>query len=452
MNEKKLKGELRKFMDYIVGYIIKLPTKKLKPSERPYFRWKVRKFEYTEKGVVAKSASGDHFTKETWSYVAEKLRNSIKETEKYKSCLSIISDNIPNNEHISTNLDSFLRKIVIYYLKNRKLSKQKISYFIRLFISDLKNEPVKCWADVDLDGIALGFKRLNLTNNVTIKRVEKKDFERPIPIDYPYLTDSYSLQNISATLKVTQVSHGGGELQEFIEKIIAILRLFKVGSIIYLSYTMNSESPSAFIGGTISTSRKNTPQERYFVGMEEQDKFKDFLQVVEKHLPRSFYGFGVEKTDYITIAYNRYCDALLEGGLPEKRIMNIMMGFEALFINENQELGYRLKIRVSKFLSILGMDPYSIKDKLKDAYAIRSLFSHGSVLDYKSRKKYERRYGELNGFITEILDYLRICIVLTMLVNLNKDKFVDMVDDSFIDKDKERILSNLVLKWKKLIK
>ena len=252
-------------------------------------------------------------------------------------------------------------------------------------------------------------------------------------------------------MKVTQISHGGGELQEFIEKVIAILRLFKVGSVTYSSYHMDSESPLKFIGGTITPNRITTPQERYFVGSEEQGKFKDFFQNIEKCLPRSFYGFGVEKTDYVTIAYNRYCDALLEGNLPEKRIMNVMMGFEALFINENQEVGYRLRTRVSKFLSILELDPYSLRKKLKDAYAIRSLFSHGSVLDYKTRKKHEKRCGDLKDFIAEILDYLRISIVLITLINLNKDQFVDMVDDSFADKEKDRILNNLVSKWKKLV-
>ena len=342
----------------------------------------MRKFEYTERGVSSKSESGIHFTQKTWYYTAEKICTLVKETKKYKSHLLAISNNVSSNQHISTYLESFLGKIVIYYLKKNKLSKQKISYYVKLFIGDLKNEPCKCWADVDLDGIALGFKKLNLTNNITIKRVEKKDFERPIPIDYPPFTDSYHPRSISATLKVTQISHGGGELQESVEKIISILRLFKVGSIIYSSYTMNSESPSGFIGGKITSGKITSPQERYFISKEEQDKFKEFFQVIEKHLPHSFYGFGAEKTDYITIAYNRYCDALLEGGLSEKRIMNIMMGFEALFIKENTEVGYRLKMRVGKFLSILEMDPHLIKNKLKDAYDIRSLFSHGSVLDY----------------------------------------------------------------------
>ena len=127
------------------------------------------------------------------------------------------------------------------------------------------------------------------------------------------------------------------------------------------------------------------------------------------------------------------------------------MGLEALFSKENQELLYRLKMRISKFLSLLGYNPYKIKGKIKDAYAIRSLFAHGGILSYKDRRKYELKGVQLDQFLKEISDYLRISIVLAIMINYEKEKFVDIIDDSLIDHEKEKLLNNQISNLKKIL-
>jgi len=99
-------------------------------------------------------------------------------------------------------------------------------------------------------------------------------------------------------------------------------------------------------------------------------------------MPTTFFEFGITKIDHLTVAYNRYTDALSQNGVLERRIANAVMGLEALFLksSEDQELVYRLRIRISKLLSLLGYDPYEVKKIVSDVCTIRSRFVHGGIL------------------------------------------------------------------------
>src|SRR2546422_822861 len=89
----------------------------------------------------------------------------------------------------------------------------------------------------------------------------------------------------------------------------------------------------------------------------------------------------------LTIAHTRYKEALFETPLFENRVATAMMGLEALFLDETQELSYRLSVRVSKTISFLKRDPFEVRETIKDAYSIRSKFAHGNVLTHKDRRK-----------------------------------------------------------------
>jgi hypothetical protein len=122
------------------------------------------------------------------------------------------------------------------------------------------------------------------------------------------------------------------------------------------------------------------------------------------------------------------------------------MGLEALFLKsgEVQELVYRLSLRMSKILSLMGYDPHEVKKIISDAYKVRNIFAHGGHLNYKEKRKIESGYKDVKNFLRTLLEYLRISIIVMMLSNRGKDELIDLIDDSFVDKKREEMLNNIV--------
>ena len=144
----------------------------------------------------------------------------------------------------------------------------------------------------------------------------------------------------------------------------------------------------------------------------------------------------------LTIAHDRYKEALFDAIVFENRIATAMMGLEALFLLETQELSYRLGTRVSKIMSFLKRNPFEVRDFMKTAYSIRSTFAHGSVLTHKEKKRLEGRYKDMGRILTAILDYLRLGILLSFLTDLSKEELLFLIDDSLIDNKKSIELQN----------
>jgi hypothetical protein len=159
-------------------------------------------------------------------------------------------------------------------------------------------------------------------------------------------------------------------------------------------------------------------------------------------------------SNYLTIAYNRYSEALLKNGLFERRVANAVMGLEALILKpgEKQELTYRLGIRISKLLSQLGYSPHEARNVINDAYKVRNLFAHGGQLDYKGKKKLESKYHDIKNLLLPTLNYLRILLVVMILTKKGKDEFIDLIDDSLVDKEKETQLHGTLSEVREILK
>jgi hypothetical protein len=177
--------------------------------------------------------------------------------------------------------------------------------------------------------------------------------------------------------------------------------------------------------------------DNYIMKSYEADNFREFCERVYPIIPSQFYRKHSVKVDHSLIAFNRYSDSLLQYDLIERRIANAIMGLEALYFKpsgEMQELQYRLGIRIAKILGILSFNSINVRCTIKDAYTIRSIFSHGGHLIYKETRKYETKYGgDIKNLLNSILDYLRISILVSMTLHTEKDEFIDTIDNALID-------------------
>lgn len=417
----------------------------IQPQEETFLHWKVTKFQYTDKGVTDHTREGEYATKKSWHRASLKIQESIRKSKEYSSVLE--TEMLGSKDRRVHNIESFVMKLVSHRLYEARLDETDIDLFIATFLKDLNEEPLKYGADVELDGIAMQPERIELRigdTNVVLRQTKIEDLEQDIPV---YGFPQPRLRTPSAILNIDFLGRQANEIQIKVNQAIAILRLFKVGSVTYISCGLHSESIT-----DIGASRTFTPLgyekvlETSVIIKEDIKRLKKFWQTMIKALPEGFYEVGETRSDHLLIAYKRYCDALLQNGLLERRIANVVMGLESLFLKgtEIQELTYRLGIRIAKILSLLEYNPHKVKEFVQEGYKIRNLFVHGSHLSYKEKRKLSNKYGDTKSFLLFLLDYLRISIVLMMFIKKEKEEFLDLIDDSLVDKDKDSQLNNML--------
>lgn len=413
------------------------------PENEIFERWKVTTFNYDDTGVHV-GKSGTQVTKPTWHSAYINILQLIEKTEEYIHLIDFLKLMPQIKDQQPILMQRFLQRIIPKYLENHTVSESEIDEVINNFIFNLKNKPINAGAAVQLLGIILRPDEVEISHGITLRKPKKEDYEFDDPVysfkPFFHLTDPTAFLEISIQTKKPQ------EVQEEITKAITILRLFRPASVKWTTFRMYSDSFMEFFGGTMTSGDTYPALETYILKHEDVNKLKKFWEQISSILPPIFYRFDVGKIDHVSIAFNRYTDALLQNGITERRIANAIMGLEALYFKpsgEQQELIYRLGIRVAKVLGNFSFDPIQVRSALKDAYIIRSIFSHGGHLGYNQKKKFNEKYnGDINNLLINILDFLRVSIIISMFIRLEKDEFIDTIDNALIDQNVNQRLTN----------
>jgi hypothetical protein len=424
----------------------------INPEEEGFFKRKIDKFQYTDKGITELSAHVEYITKHSWFHASLELKESIKKSDEYSFALQQLTEIFGKDYTLSQALEDFVGKLIHEGLYNPKFEENDIDALVKTFLKDLHEEPVKYGAKVELDGIVLRSEKVEPSYGITLKQTKIEDLEREIP-EYDFIQPHF-LPTPSAIMNIEFLGRGANEIERRLEQSIAILRLFKVGSVKWIRYHMYTDSITDHMAHFIVTSgRTEVAHEKYLVTEEDVPKLRKFWQAIGNVMPLSFYESSITKIDYLTVAYNRYSDSLFQNGILERRIANAVMGLEALFLKsgEVQELVYRLNLRMSKILSLLGFDPHEVKKIVSDAYKVRNIFAHGGHLSYKEKRKIESKYKDIKNFLRTLLEYLRISIIVMMLSNKEKEELIDLIDDSLVDKKREETLNSIISAAKNII-
>ena len=251
----------------------------------------------------------------------------------------------------------------------------------------------------------------------------------------------------TAVFDIDFLGRGSVAIHNRVGQAIAILRLFKVGSVKYILLRMGSDSITDISGsGELWPINRQPAREHAKLGTDDTVDLQGFWQVMERAMPEHLYALAGTKSDFLSIAYARFCDALLENGLTERRIANAVMGLESLFLraSEQQELTYRLGLRVGRLLSVVGYDALTVKEVVKEGYRVRSAFVHGAAVDRKSKAKIVARFGNLEQMLVLLLDCLRISLVAVVCGAGDKERLVKVLDDSLLDREKESKLASML--------
>lgn len=340
-----------------------------------------------------------------------------------------------------------------------KKSNLNIDSYTKTFIKELNDEPVNYGSIVELDGIILATDNIiNITDLISIRKPKVEDLEQ----EFHSPSISGIPKNPSAILNIEFLAKSPEELQIYQNKVVVLLKLFKVGSVKDIRSTEHSDSILNPLASGITSSAPAAIFETYLLSDKDETKLSEFWNKFFNLIPEGFVEFSPPENDYLSIAFNRYNDSLFNMGIQE-RISVTVMGLEALFLktDERLELKYKLCIRISKLLGLMGYDAIKINKTINEAYNIRSNFVHGGHLEILSKVDRFKSIGILEkddtikDFIKKLIEILRICILLNVLLrngkadtkgkhNHMKEQFIDCIDNALIDNETEMKLKTLL--------
>jgi len=145
-----------------------------------------------------------------------------------------------------------------------------------------------------------------------------------------------------------------------------------------------------------------------------------------------------KQPSYMKRALRRLNMGLEESDL-EDRLLDYVSGLEAIFLWDDKELGYKLRMRAAVFLG-RGRSKKTVAEKVREAYGVRGSISHGSESKECSRKDLKR----LNDIIET---YLRQAIVGCLKLESMTGPFDPRsLDDVYLEAEDSGALANSLLK------
>ncbi|KKG75489.1 HEPN domain-containing protein [Methanosarcina mazei] len=413
----------------------------IQPQEEIYKHFIVDEFHYDGEFPSIEAHCEDISTN-TWFKAQNKIHELIKKTKIYytvEDCLNSIT----NRKSNSNTLDELVFRLIHTYFSEKEKFDRKAEELSLNYIRELKGMPIKYFGTVYLQGVVLELDQIQINDNVLLRRAKKEDFEYNAPAEY-FVPRSFDYHFSSAFLEIEIYGIGPVNLQNEISKLIVLLRLFKIGGITVIKYRIDSESFFSISGGTISSMYSDISFGKYTINEEHVIPLKHFWNLIYTLIPTHLYEQN--KVDHISIAYQHYTDSQTRKGILEQRIATAIMGLEAVLLksDEKSELSYRLGIRTAKIFSIFSKNSIDIREAVKDAYHVRSVFLHGDKLPDSKKKKLTSKYGDLTNLFEKILDCLRDLLIMSFMVDIDKEKFIDLIDDSFIDEEKNKQLVEII--------
>ena len=405
-----------------------------------WIRNKVSDFKYHEGGGLTFSCSHEFFVKEEWNWISitQVIKPEIEKLPSYADAYRHILDIYGINEaQAKFYVDRFVDRIINEVL-NENAKEEALVEIITTFINDLEGNPLIWNAVIEVEGLLLKDEEVELAKGIKVRRPMPSDleFEEPFGSLISLFSPLFNVPSaiIEATLRMKNLS----DVLDELEKLIAALRLYKLGSIIRGRVMLRPRSviqSQMRIGGFVEISPIIY---RYSLSSEDSHKIQAFLNKIKPLLPVS--RGRIQIVDHVSIALQRYNDALFKSDFVE-RLTYAVMGLEALFLNqqEREELARRLAQRVAKCLSVFGYSPLEVYEIIKKSYDIRSTFVHGALIK-------EEKQTPVSKLADKVMEYLRISLLMFLELEgkVKKEHLIKIIDNSLLSQEYQTKLENLI--------
>lgn len=399
----------------------------------PYLKEKITRFEYKE-GSIARQWSYEQIVKEEWVW-EDLVRMIVPEAKKLESFSKSLQELSKVFKVNVTQAEFWLSRFVDVIAKEtlENANEDRIAELTFSFVRDLEGSPRAWTPKLWLKGIWMVDDDVEISESLRFTKPVAADLEREYDLRmFPHFFEHWPPDNPSAILHVSFRAKNQPEVSMEIEKLMLVLRLFRVGSVSNVRTVWKSESVLEFTGGMVSFGGLISESYKYSLSKADVPKLKEFFEKILPLIPPNLYDPATRQVDYSVIAVQRYNDAISKPEIFESRLTFAVMALEALYLKENEreELEHRLSQRLARLLSFCGYEPIEVYNTMKESYGLRSSFVHGSPIP-EEKLKGIAKMGQ------EVIEYARLSIVLFLLLKqvTEKDKFLSLIDHSLLSEN-----------------
>ncbi|MCD2201869.1 HEPN domain-containing protein [Halobacterium sp. KA-6] len=382
--------------------------------------------EYTEAGVYDEIVTSIHESDEYKSIVKSVCDRKIIEEFTDDEEKEIYEADIPEQLEepiflINNFVNIAIDETIEAYGDDENLSDTVKTELISALFNELRNSPTDWKLTIWLLGIGAEFEETKLSDDTVIAQPVKEDLTTEIRLDTRVSPELTILPRDPPTLKISRevTVEDKFELRKEEYVILSLMRLYASGSCKIVGKLSEPDSP-------LLASNKDWTDETMdgfsFAKLEEGDD--EHIENCFSEIEGPFRENIINSTDtnYLSIAYDRYEEGLVNATSTEAVIASSIMCLEALYLKEqeNSELSHRLSERVSILLGFLDAPEMEIYQKVKNGYDIRSSYVHGSSVD-------DEDYTELS---LQLLNIARKSLVLHLQISteMDKDKIIGDLD------------------------
>jgi hypothetical protein len=319
-------------------------------------------------------------------------------------------------------------------------AKDAMRAILTRFTAEAKGLPQELTVEVELEGLWLSSEIVR-TSNFTLRRPTAADvsddedlgavLRRPITATLP-----------PAFMEISVEGRYPMDVQEKLHQVLNVLVLYQLGNVCQRAIKFKNCGFS-FSGG-VSWSNDVSPRKyRFKVDATDSAKidayFEKMMPLVDR-VARPITLAATESTHALTVAFERYKEAVTANRPFEDEVTSAITCLEALFLSgENTELKYRLAMRVAGLLRCAGQSSLGVFEAISVAYKIRSTHVHGSLV----KEKYRTAVPDL---AKKIFEYGRLSlnIFIRLMDSHNKEKLIGMIDRSLLDDEAHRELAECI--------
>jgi hypothetical protein len=299
---------------------------------------------------------------------------------------------------------------------------------LEVVIDDLEGRPIRWDATAELFGVDVD-STLQLSNGVTIRRLEESDLEYEEPTFGSWIGKKSPIRDPlpESILNLSISTLNPTEVQRRVELTCILLSLYGETCATFESYKLRATSFLQLSGGEFSHNQRVSMTPSIRIESKQISDLNHFMEYFEPRLPQSIpWGRAV---DPLEIALRRYLDSIKGGLAPEDQLLRAVMGLEALYLAENTELRFKLALRVSQLMRFLKEDSLRVSEVVSNAYKYRSSFVHGSGWSDNDR-------ANANETLKLVWHYLRKSILFWLAQGISssekKSELLKEIDDSLI--------------------
>ncbi|MGA7076092.1 MAG: hypothetical protein WBZ42_06065 [Halobacteriota archaeon] len=396
MRENELLSKLLHLCDLIKERIdVCVKSGELVPEKVEYISAGVREFDENERRPT------HVFTNKTEKEVICNLKDEpviekwVEKLPEYEEILSEIEKHNRDKQEAIRLLDTFTYNISGFLFQG--LKDEELTDLVKAFVKDIERKPPQWFFEIWINGIRLICDDSTecdweIFDGLRIRRPVKSDFEFELESwRSSELTERRSSSDAILELSCEPKAAGRESEQELksrVAQLITGLQLFRLGRVYILRSRSYAHWQTPFLLPTpLLSARLFRHNYWYALSEKEIPQLRDFIEKVVPLLPKKIGGQKPKEDDVdvpISIAAERFNDALIGLGSIEQQITSACMCLEALYLDDKTEVAHKLKLRVAKLLGLVGVEPIDVCRDLKHAYNIRSSFLHGSLIKHKA--------------------------------------------------------------------